>query len=342
MRLHPFVGATALACCVLTATAQAETPEEFYKGRRVELIVGSGAGGGYDEYARLLARHMGKHLPGEPSIIVKNMVGGGGRTAAQHIYSVMPKDGSGFGSTLRQVAFEPLYQNDTSKMDGTKFSWIGSLNSEVSLCVTWHTKNIKSIDDARKREVLIGASGPASSDVILARVLNRFAGTKLKPVLGYPSSTEVHIAMERGEVDGRCGLGYDSLMARYRRWVNDKSVDLLAQFALKKHPDLPNVPHVMDLVRNEEDRQIAELLLGPNVMGRPFFGPPGVPADRLAALRSGFVKAAQDPDLLAQAKKQNNVITVITGDEVEEMVKRIYKTPRNVVAVTNEIIGTAK
>lgn len=342
MRAVSVFGMATAICCGLVLPVSAQTPEEFYKGRRIDLLVGSGAGGGYDEYARLLARHMGKHMPGHPNIVVKNMTGGGGRVAAQHVYTVMAKDGSGFGSTLRQVAFEPLYHGDTSKMDGTKFSWIGSLNSEVSLCVTWHTKNIKSIEDARKKEVLIGASGPASSDAILPRVLNRMAGTKLKPVLGYPSSTEVHIALERGEVDGRCGLGYDSLLARYSRWLTEKKVDILAQFSLKKHPDLPNVPHAMELARNDEDRQIVELLMGPNEMGRPFFAPPGIPADRLAAMRAAFAASAKDPELLAQAKKQNNAITLLTGEEVEAMVKRIYQSPKTVVEITRSIIGPAK
>ncbi|MFM1814469.1 MAG: hypothetical protein RLZ98_1164 [Pseudomonadota bacterium] len=292
----PKTGVAAVLACAIALPAAAQTPEEFYKGRRMDLIVGSGAGGGYDEYARLLARHMDRYIPGKPSIVVKNMTGGGGRVAAQHVYTVMAKDGSGFASTLRQVAFERLYHGDPKRVDGTKFSWIGSLNSEVSLCVTWHNKNIKTIDDAKKKDVLIGASGPASSDAILPRVLNRMTGSKLKPVLGYPSSTEVHIAMERGEVDGRCGLGYDSLLARYSQWLTEKKVNILAQFSLKKHPDLPNVPHAMELARNDEDKQIVELLMGPNEMGRPFFGPPEIPADRLAVLRKAFADTTRTPN----------------------------------------------
>lgn len=329
----------ALACCLIGTPVAAQSVEEFYKGRRIDLVVGSSAGGGYDEYARLLARHMGKHLPGAPSLVVKNIVGGGGRAGAYHVYSIMAKDGSGFGTTQRQVPIEPLYTGDRSKLDGTKLGWIGSLNSEVSLCVVWHAKGIRSIDDARKKEVLIGAQGPVAEGVTLSRLLNRVAGTKLKSVFGYPGSTEIHLAMERGELDGRCGLGYDSLMARYQSWVTDKKVDILAQFSLVKHPALPHVPHIMELARNDEDRQIAELLLAPNVMGRPFFAPPDVPADRLSALRRGFDKAAQDPGLLAQAKKQNNVITLIKGEEVEAMVKRLYATPQAVVALTNTIVG---
>ena len=322
----------------LAGTAAAETPEEFYKGRRIEVLVGSDVGDGYDSYARLLTRHLGRHIPGEPTFIVKNMPAGGGRPALNHIYSVMARDGSAFGASLRNPPFDPLYGVEATKIDATKLGWIGSLNSEVSLCVAWHDKGVASVEDARKREVLMGSNGPSVSDSIHARLLNRVAGTKLKVVLGYPSSNAVHIALERGEVEGRCGLTYDSLMARYAHWVTEKKINIFAQFAAEKHPDLPNVPFIMDLTRTEEDRQIADLLLGPNEMGRPYFTPPGVPADRLDVLRRAFDAAATDPQLLAEARKQSMGIRPMKGEAIEAMVKRLYATPKAVVEIAKKIV----
>lgn len=320
------------------SAATAETPEEFYKGRRIEVLVGSQSGDGYDSYARLLTRHLGRHIPGEPSFIIKNMPAGGGRPALNHIQSVLPRDGSAIAAVLRNPPFDPLYGIEATKIDATQLSWIGSLNSEVSLCVMWHDKPVKSIEDARKHEVLMGSNGPSVSDSIHARLLNRVAGTKMKVVLGYPSSNAVHIALERGEVEGRCGLTYDSLVSRYGHWLIEKKINIIAQFAAAKHPDLPDVPFIMDLARNAEDKQIADLLLGPNEMGRPFLAPPGVPADRLAVLRRAFDAAAKDPQLLAEAKKQSMGIRPMGGAAIEAMVKRLYATPKPVVEIAKKIV----
>jgi tripartite-type tricarboxylate transporter receptor subunit TctC len=339
MRLNLAAGAAVVACAQLSLPAMAETPAEFYKDRTIEVLVGTGPGGGYDDYTRLLTRFMGKHIPGGPSFVVKNLASGGGRAAINQIYSVMPKDGSGFGTTIKAVPFDPLYGIDAVKIDATQMGWLGSLNSEVPLCVVWAGKGITSIDDARNKEVLMGSNGPSITDSILPRLLNKIAGTKFKVVLGYKSSTEVHIAMERGEVDGRCGLGYDSLVSRYSHWLKDKKVHILAQFGLSaKHPDLKDVPWVMDLTKAKEDKQIAELLLGPNEMGRPYMAPPGVPADRLAVLRQAFVASAKDPELLAQAAKQDIAISLMTGEQVAALVERIYQTPPEVVALTKKIV----
>lgn len=333
------MGAAAVALATCCAPVQAQTPAEFYKDRTIEVLVGTSPGGGYDDYTRLLVRFMGKHMPGSPTFVVKNLASGGGRAAINQIYSVMPKDGSGFGTTIKAVPFDPLYGIDAVKIDATKMGWIGSLNNELPLCVVWAGKGITSLDDARNREVLMGSNGPSITDSILPRMLNKVAGTKFKVVLGYKSSTEVHIALERGEVDGRCGLNYDSLLSRYSHWLKDKKIHILAQFGLSaKHPDLKDAPWIMDLTKAQEDRQIAELLLGPNEMGRPYMAPPGVPADRLAVLRQAFAAAAKDPELLAQAAKQDIAISLLTGEQVAALVERIYKTPAEIVAQTKKIV----
>lgn len=339
MKLKVAAGAAAIACGLGCVPGQAQTPAEFYKDRTIEVLVGTAPGGGYDDYTRLLVRFMGKHMPGTPTFVVKNLASGGGRAAINQIYSVMPKDGSGFGTTIKAVPFDPLYGIDAVKIEATKMGWIGSLNSEVPLCVGWAEKGITSLDDARSKEVLMGSNGPSITDSILPRLLNKVTGAKFKVVLGYKSSTEVHIAMERGEVDGRCGLGYDSLVSRYSHWLKDKKIHILGQFGLgAKHPDLKDVPWIMDLTKVPEDRQIAELLLGPNEMGRPYMAPPGVPVERLAALRQAFAAAAKDPELLAQAAKQDIAISLLTGEQVAALVERIYKTPPDIVALTKKIV----
>lgn len=334
----PAVAASLTAAAWVASNAFADSPAEFYKGRRIELLVGSESGDGYDTYARLLTRHLGRHIPGEPSFIVKNMPGGGGRPAVNHIYSILPRDGSAFGASLRNIPFDPLYGVDAVKIDATKLGWIGSLNSEVSLCVVWHDKGVRTIEDARAKQLLMGSNGPSISDSIHARLLNRLAGTKLKVVLGYPSSNAVHVALERGEVEGRCGLTYDSLISRYAHWVKEKKVVILAQFAAAKHPDLPDVPFILDYAKTEADRQIVDLLLAPNEMGRPYFAPPGIPADRLETLRRGFDAAAKDPQLIAEATKQNLAVRPMSGEAIATMVQRVYATPRPVVEIAKKIV----
>ena len=330
--------AVPVAGLVFAVAAHAESVADFYKGKRIELLVGSESGDGYDTYARLLTRHMGRHIPGEPGFIVKNMPGGGGRPAVNHIYSILTRDGSAFGASLRNIPFDPLFGVDAVKIDATKLGWIGSLNNEVSLCVIWHDKGVRTIEDARAKQVLMGSNGPSISDSIHARLLNRLAGTKLKVVLGYPSSNAVHVALERGEVEGRCGLTYDSLVSRYAHWVKEKKVVILAQFAAQKHPDLPDVPFILDYARTQEDRQIVDLLLAPNEMGRPYFAPPEMPADRLDALRRAFDATAKDPQLLAEAMKQNLGIRPMTGEAIAAMVRRVYATPKPVVEIARKIV----
>ena len=217
---------------------------------------------------------------------------------------------------MKNIPFDPLYGIDATKIDATQFGWIGNLNSEVSLCIVWHEKGIKSIEDARNKEVLIGSPGASTTDTVIARLMNQGRRNQAEGRSRLSSSTAIHLAMERGEVDGRCGMGYDSLTVALPALDRQKKIEIIAQFALKKHPDLPNVPFILDLARNDADRQIAELLLAPNEMGRPFFAPPGLPPERLEALRRAFDKSAKDPELLADAKKQNIVIDLLTGEEI--------------------------
>ena len=316
---------------------------DFYKTTPISIYIGSTPGGGYDQYGRLLGRHMGRHVPGNPSFVPKNMPGASSRRALGFIYDVAPKDGSALGIVIRGTLFDPLlYPEKGLKIDPTKLTWIGSANSEVTTCVTWHTTGITSLDGLRTKGMIVGASGPNSTDAVFSKLLNEIAGTRIKVIHGYPGSTQVHLAMERGEVDGRCGLGWDSVVARLQHWLENKKINIVLQLAMKKHKDLPHVPFAMDLARNEQDRQVMELLFSPNLMGRPFFGPPGIPSDRVQALRAAFSATTEDPKFLSEAGKLEVAIDPLTGEEMGRLVNRIYGMPDKVVQAARTILTSTK
>lgn len=307
-------------------------------GKEMTIYIGSTTGGGYDQYGRLLSRHMGRYLPGEPKFVPKNMPNQ--RQVVAHIYNIAPKDGSTIATTTRNTIFDPLYYTENFNFEAEKLTWVGSLNSETSLCVAWNTAPVTSLEQLKTTQSIYGSGGPISSDSLHAKLLNEVAGAKIKLVEGYPGSTEVHLAMERGEVFGRCGLGWDSIKSRYKRWLDEKKITLVAQFALDKHPELPDVPFIMDLAKTEEHRQMAALMLGPNKMGRPVFGPPGLPADRAKALRDAFAAAMKDPLTQADAKKMTIELEWMSGADEEALVKRIYATPKSVIERMQKIMAT--
>ncbi len=335
----PRIAAAGFVFAVAPALAWAQPATEFYKGKTIDIFLGSSVGGGYDQYGRLLGRHLSRRVPGNPQIVFKNLTAGGGRQAINHVYNVAPPDGTAIGTTLRTIPFDPLYGEEQTKIDALKMNWIGSLNSEVSVCVSWFTSPFRTLRDAMKSEMLMGTSGATSNEAINAKLLNVVAGTKFRLVHGYPGSTEVHMAIERGEVHGRCGFGWDSIVSRYKYWLDEKKISILVQLALKKHPDIPDVPNILDLVKTEQDRQLSAFLVAPNQMGRPFFAPPGVPRDRIEILRKAFDETARDPEFLADAKKQGMEISPMSGGEVLELVRGIYATPPAVVEIGKKIAG---
>ncbi len=300
--------------CSLAFPAAAATQNsvaDFYKGKDIKIIVSSGAGGGYDAYARLVAKHLGKHIPGNPSIIVQNMPGAGGVVAANFIYNVAPKDGTVIGEVQRAVPFLQILGEKGPQFETDKFNWLGSLASEVTLCVSWHTSPVKTFEDLKKTELVVGGSGPNDTEQVPA-LLNNLLGTKFKIVSGYPSSTAVTLAVERGEVQGICS-SYSSLSTRNAHWFKDKQINLLVQAALHKDAHLQNVPLALDLATNPDDKAVLELNDARLGVGRPFLAPPGVPADRVKALREAFIATAKDADFLADAKKQKHEIDLVTG-----------------------------
>ena len=297
----------------------------------VELYIGYSVGGGYDVYARLIARHMGRHLPGNPVIVPKNMEGAGSLRLANWLFKAAPKDGSAFGTIGRGIAFDPLLGGQGAQFTATQFGWIGSANDEVSLCVAWGSNKIARFDDLFAKELIVGGTGATADTDLFPKVINNVLGTRMRVVTGYPGGNDITLAMQRGEVDGRCGWSWSSIKTNHPQWVKDGTINLLVQLSLEKHADLPRVPLIMDFIRSEEQRAILRVVFARQVMGRPFLAPPGVAAERVAALRNAFAATLQDPQFLAEAEKLKLEITPVSGEAVQNLVAEVYRTPPEVL-----------
>ena len=322
--------AVTLLALLPASFAAAQSPAEFYKGRNVELYVGYSVGGGYDLYARLLAKYMGRHLPGNPVIVPKNMTGAGSLRLANWLYNVAPKDGTAFGIIGRGTPFDPILGGEKAQFDGPKFTWVGSANNEVSVCVAWHTSGVTKFEDLLTRELVVGGTSSSADTDQFPKIINGVLGTRFKIISGYPGGNDVGLAMERGEVQGRCGWSWSSVKSTHQKWYDEKKFSILMQLALDKHPDLPNVPLIVDLAKNDEQRQILKLIFARQVMGRPFLAPPGIPPARVEALRKAFMDTMNDREFLADAEKAKMEITPVPGAEIEKLVKDIYATPKEV------------
>jgi tripartite-type tricarboxylate transporter receptor subunit TctC len=330
MRVARRAAAVVLTALATVVTAYAQTPAEFYKGKNIELYIGYSVGGGYDLYARVLARHIGKHIPGNPTVVPRNMEGAGSLRLANWLAQVAPRDGSVFGTVGRGVPFDTLLGLPGTQFKATDFSWIGSANNEVSICASWGTSKITKLEDLFTKQMVIGGTGPTDDTVQFPRVLNGVLGTKLKIISGYPGGNDVVLAMERGELEGRCGWSWSTIIATHSDWVKDKKIHLLVQLALEKHPDLPDVPLIADMAKTTEQKQIIKLIFARQVIGRPYFAPPGIPKDRLAVLRKAFMDTMVDKEFLADANKSKLEILPVPGDKVEALVKEVYETPADV------------
>ena len=320
------LGAMTLTLATL-AGARADNVADFYRGRTVEIYVGYSTGGGYDIYARMLARHMGRFIPGNPTLVTKNMEGAGSLRLANWLANAGARDGSVFGTIGRGTPFDPILGQPGAQFTATDLSWIGSMNQEVSICASWFDSGVATFKDLETKELLVGAVSNNDDTGQFARVMNAVLGTKMKIVAGYPGGNDVILAMERGEVKGRCGWSWSSVLAARMSWWTEKKINVLVQLALAKHPDLPDVPLVTDLAKTDAERQMLRLIFARQVMGRPFLAPPGVPADRLAALRKAFMDTMADKDFRADADKARLEIEPASGDKVEALVKEVYATP---------------
>jgi tripartite-type tricarboxylate transporter receptor subunit TctC len=327
--------ATSVAMCLVVPLSPAPAQDavaDFYRGRQVSIVVGSSPGGSASLYAQALARHMGRHLPGNPALVVQHLPGAGGLVAANTIANTSPRDGTAFATTSRTTALEPLLGNRNAKFDGRQLNWLGTANLEYTTCFAWHTAAVKTLADTMTRELIVAGTGADATEVVWPKAANKLIGTRFKIVLGYPGSTEMLLALERGEVEGNCGLGWTFLKLRKADWLKDKKINILFQWALTSHPDLADVPLIIDAARMREDRKVFEFLLAPQEMGRPFFAPPAVPAERLNALRDAFALTLKDPQFRAEADKMGLEVQLGRGEAVQALVERIYATPADVVA----------
>jgi tripartite-type tricarboxylate transporter receptor subunit TctC len=329
-----------LACLALFSPSpgHAQSPAEFYRGRTVDLYIGTSTGGAYDTYGRLIARHIRRYIPGNPNVVAKNMPGAGGLALANFLYGVAPKDGSAFGTISRGLAFDPLLGNKAAKFDGTKFNWIGSTNNEISVCVAWHTTGITKFEDMLTRELVVGATGPSADTYQFPKIINAVLGTKFKIVTGYPGGNDVSLAMERGEVQGRCSWSWTSVKGLHQPWLDQKKLNILFQMGLNKHSDLPNVPLVLDLAKTDEDRSILRLVFARQVMAWPYLAPPDVPADRVEALRRAFMETMKDAEFSAEAEKAGLEITPVSGEEIQNLVRDVYRTPEALTSRTADML----
>jgi tripartite-type tricarboxylate transporter receptor subunit TctC len=314
-----------------TPGARAQSVAEFYKGKSVDLDIGYSVGGGYDLYARLVARRLGEHIPGNPNVVPKNVEGAGSLRLANYLYSAAPKDGTVIGAISRGAAFDPLFNENGADFDASKFSWIGSANNEVSVCVALTSSGITRFDDLYTTPLTIGSTGTGDDTYQFPALLNAVLGTKFKIVTGYPGGNDVTLALDRGEVQGRCGWSWSSLKATRLNWVVRKRIVVLVQLSLSKHPDLPNVPLIMDLATTDEQRAIFRMIFARQTMGRPYAAPPGLPEDRLAALRKAFTDTMTDKEFLYDADQNKFEINPVDGDQLEALVKEVYRTPSDVL-----------
>jgi tripartite-type tricarboxylate transporter receptor subunit TctC len=322
-----WVAARLLATIVVSSAPALAQDAPTFKGKTVDIYTGYSVGGGYDLYSRLLARHIGKHLAGDPSVVPKNMEGAASIRLANWLYNAAPKDGTAFGTIGRGTALDPLLGQPGAQFDGTKFNWIGSTNDEVSVCVAWHTSGFSTFEDVLHRELLVGGTGPGDDTIQFSKVLVGVLGAKLKIISGYPGGNDAVLAMERGELQGRCGWSYSSVKAAHPDWLAQKKIAILVQFALAKHPELPDVPLITDLAKTPEQQKLLKFVFARQVMGRPYLAPPGVPPATVAALRRAFMDTMADKDFLADADRAKLEITPVSGERIQELVAELYKTP---------------
>ena len=333
-----FAAASMLAVLLPPSPASAQG-RDFFRGQTMTLFVGSSPGGAYDIYARLLARHYAKHIPGNPRLVVSNMDGAGSVRLSNYLYNAARKDGTMLGIPNRGAPFEPLLgETALARYDAVKYSWIGSPGDDVSVCVVSSRAGIATFEQLVAKPFTVGGTGAGADTNQFPKVLNGVFGAKMQVVAGYPGGNDIDFALERGEVDGRCGWSWSSLISTRKAWLDSNAIKVVVQLGFRKHPQLQNVPLIMDFAKTEEQRQILRLIFARNVLGYPLIGPPGIPAERTAILRKGFEDTMKDPAFLADAKRSNLEIAPVAGAELQRLIAEIYATPKDVVAKTRAIV----
>lgn len=331
----PLIFAWAATHLFALQTAQAQPANAFFEGKTVSLVVGSGAGGGYDAYMRLIARFLGNHIPGQPTVVPRNMPGASGLTQINFMYNVAPKDGTTIGATQLATPFEPLFagQSTQIKFDPLKLFWLGSPAQFAAVAYATHTAQVKKAEDLFTHELLVGSSGGGTNASTEAWLTNKVLGFKYKVITGYSSATDVDLALERGEVQGRASSGWSGLKIRNSEALRNGEINLLYQLGIKKHPDIPaNVPLILDFAKSPEDRAVLELKFAPYSIGYPYFLPPDVPAERAQLLRTAFAETVNDPEIRKAAEVVKLDIGPVTGQEIEDIMKLVFNSSPNVIA----------
>jgi tripartite-type tricarboxylate transporter receptor subunit TctC len=323
------------------AFSPAATPEDFYKGRQMLLIMSTDAGGGYASYANAFAPYLAEHIPGKPRITIQYMPGGGGIRAMNYLYASAPKDGSVIAMVHSGVPFAPLYGMTQARFDPRTMGWLGSIGETASLCVFWHASNVKTWQDLLTKPSVVGSSGVGSQMETFPVMLNTLFGAKIKVISGYKGGNEVYLAMERGEVDGRCASSVSSINSTRPDWFPQNKVTAPIQVALERNAMFPDTPALVEMAKDERTRQVVRFVLAPTLMDRPYLVPPGVPAERLAVLRRAFHAAINDPRFLADAKRQRIEVKEVPGEKVEEIIAATFAMPPEIVKIATESMNLA-
>jgi len=337
--------ATLHVCCVIAVAAfpqqaSAQSAAEFYRGKTITIVVGSDVGGGYDLTARTVARHLVRHIPGRPNIVVENRPGAGSIIASNYVYEIAPKDGTVIGAVQRPIPSQVLFGDAGVRFDARKMQWIGSTTNELGVVVAWHTAPHKTIDDVFKHEMIVGGPGPATDPELFPRAMNKVFGTRFKVVSGYKGMAQLVLAMEREEVQGIGNWSFSDIEKGRADWVTEKKIRILLQLGISRSasPLLRDVPLIADIARDDEQRSVFNILLGMKAMGRPYFVAPGVPAVQTDALRSAFMATMRDPEFLAEAARTLGQIDPLTGPEMQELIRDVYALPPEVIAKAREIV----
>jgi tripartite-type tricarboxylate transporter receptor subunit TctC len=337
--LAPMVAAALLPA----GRARADAVEDFYRGKSINMIVGYSAGGGYDIYARSVARYLGNHLPGAPKIVVTNMPGAGSLVSVNHLYNIAPKDGTAIATFGRGLPMEPLIGSVKVQFDATKLTWIGSVASELSVCAVTQKSKVMTFEDSLKIEAAVGGEGSGSDPDTYASLVKNLFGSKMKLVTGYPGGNDMTLAIERGELDGRCGWSWGSIKATRPDWASGPNkLRILLQMTLERSHEMPDIPTVLEMAKTASDRDVVKLIVSRQTVARPFAAPPGIPEDRKNALRKGFDETMKDPEFLAEAKTLSLEVEPVSGAEVDRLIADLYRSSPDVVARAKAVIaGTA-
>lgn len=335
----PATMAVMLLGSLSASPALADAVADFYSGNAVTLYVGYSPGGAYDVYARAIAPFLEKHLPGNPTVVVANVPGAASLNLVNQLNSTLPADGTAIATFGRGIVIDKVVGRESTDFDAANFGWIGSISQEVSVCGIWHTTGVSSLEELLNQRLILGATAPGSETGVYPVLLNSFLGAQLEIVSGYPGASELDLAIEQEEVDGRCGWTWSAIQTGRLDWYEEGKVFIALQFALEKHEDLQDVPLIMDILETQEQRDIFELILAQQVMGRPYAAPPGVPEERLEALRAAFDATMNDPEFIAQAERQNLDLSPITGEELQELVDNILSAPPEIAEAARQVLN---